>query len=151
MTIGSEQENQQRQYNGHGALGSNASHQTGLSNMQQQQQHPQDEKSLIKKQIEDERQRIKQMEERQRRQIDEAREEHKRNMKQLEEKQHLKLQLYNEEKRRLIEDMNKTIELEKDKLGNLHKIDVGNRDLQYKRNLESQRKLYEDQHDNLKK
>lgn len=39
--------------------------------------------------------------------------------------------------------MNKTIELEKDKIGNLHKIDVDNRDLQYKRNLENQKKMYE--------
>jgi hypothetical protein len=37
-------------------------------------------------------------------------------MKGLEEKQLMKMSLYNEEKRKLIEDMNKTIELEKDKL-----------------------------------
>lgn len=43
--------------------------------------------------------------------MDDVREEHKRNMKQLEEKQSLKLSLFNEEKRKLIEEMNKTIEL----------------------------------------
>jgi len=50
-------------------------------------------------------------------------------MKQLEEKHGFKLSIYNEEKRKLIEEMNKTIELEKDKIGNLHKIDVENRDV----------------------
>ena len=58
-------------------------------------------------------------------------------MKSLEEKHNLKLQLFNEEKRKLIEEMNKTIELEKEKIGNLHKIDVENREVQYKRNLEN--------------
>ena len=47
--------------------------------------------------------------------------------------------------------MNKTIELEKEKISNLHKIDVENREVQYKRNLENQRRLYDDQHDTLKK
>lgn len=32
--------------------------------------------------------------------------------------------MFNEEKRKLIEDMNKTIQLEKENLANLHKIDV---------------------------
>lgn len=50
-------------------------------------------------------------------------------MKQYEEKQAVKVSMYNEEKRKLIEEMNKTIELEKEKLGNLHKIDVENRDI----------------------
>jgi hypothetical protein len=45
------------------------------------------------------------------------------------------VQLHNEEKRKLIEEMNKLIELEKEKLVNLHKIDTDNRDLQYKSNL----------------
>lgn len=45
--------------------------------------------------------------------------------------------VFNEEKRKLIEEMNKTIELEKEKLNNLHKIDVENRDVQYKKNLEN--------------
>ena len=40
--------------------------------------------------------------------------------------------------------MNKTIELEKEKISNLHKIDVENREVQYKRNLENQRRLYDD-------
>ena len=65
-------------------------------------------------------------------------------MKQAEEKQRIKLSLYNEEKRKLIEEMNKTIELEKEKLVNLHKIDIDNREVQYKRNLENQKKLYEE-------
>jgi hypothetical protein len=47
--------------------------------------------------------------------------------------------------------MNKTVELEKERLSHLHKIDVDNRELQYKRNLENQKKLYEEQHDSLKK
>ena len=51
----------------------------------------------------------------------------------------------------LIEEMNKTIELEKEKFGNLHKIDVDNREVQYKRNLENQKRQYEDTHDTLKK
>lgn len=37
--------------------------------------------------------------------------------------------MYNEEKRKLIEDMNKTIELEKEKLSNFHKIDIDNREI----------------------
>jgi len=41
----------------------------------------------------------------------------------------MKLHLFNEEKRKLIEEMNKTIELEKEKIGNLHKIDVENREV----------------------
>jgi hypothetical protein len=47
----------------------------------------------------------------------------------LEEKQGFKLQLFNDEKRKLIEEMNKTIELEKEKISNLHKIDVDNREV----------------------
>lgn len=66
---------------------------------------------------------------RSKREMDEAREEHKRHMKQLEEKHALKLQLFNDEKRKLIEEMNKTIELEKEKITNLHKIDVDHREL----------------------
>ena len=50
-------------------------------------------------------------------------------MKQYEEKQSVKVGMYNEEKRKLIEELNKTIELEKEKLGNLHKIDVENREI----------------------
>lgn len=84
------------------------------------------------------------MEGRHRRDMDDVREDHKRNMKQLEEKHGLKLSLYNEEKRKLIEEMNKTIELEKEKIGNLHKIDVEHREMQYKRNLDGQKRLYED-------
>ena len=63
----------------------------------------------------------------------------------------MKLHLFNEEKRKLIEEMNKTIELEKEKIGNLHKIDVENREVQYKRNLENQKKVYDSQHDTLRK
>lgn len=58
-------------------------------------------------------------------------------MKALEEKHIIKLSLYNEEKRKLIEEMNKTIELEKEKLSKLQKIDVDNRELQYKKNLKN--------------
>jgi len=58
----------------------------------------------------------------------------------------VKLSLFNEEKKKIIEDMNKTIELEKEKLANLHKIDVDNRELLYKKNLDNQKKIYEDQH-----
>lgn len=72
-------------------------------------------------------------------------------MKALEEKQAVKLGVFNEEKRKLIEEMNKTIELEKEKLNNLHKIDVENREVQYKKNLENQKNLYEEQNDSLKK
>ena len=72
-------------------------------------------------------------------------------MKHLEEKHQMKLHLFNEEKRKLIEEMNKTIELEKEKIGNLHKIDVENREVQYKRNLENQKKVYDQQHDTLRK
>lgn len=69
------------------------------------------------------------MEQRLRNEMDEVREDHKKNMKLLEEKHGMKLSLYNEEKRKLIEEMNKTIELEKEKIGNLHKIDVENREV----------------------
>lgn len=68
--------------------------------------------------------------------MDEVREEHKKNMKHLEEKHLYKLSLQNEEKRKLIEEMNKTIELEKEKLSNLHKIDTENREMLHKRNEE---------------
>jgi hypothetical protein len=37
--------------------------------------------------------------------------------------------MYNEEKRKLIEEINKTIELEKEKLNSLHKIDMDNREI----------------------
>ena len=47
--------------------------------------------------------------------------------------------------------MNKTIELEKEKLSNLHRIDMENREIQYKKNLENQRSLYEEQNESLKK
>ena len=50
-------------------------------------------------------------------------------MKSLEEKHNIKLSLFNEEKRKLIEEMNKTIELEKEKIGNLHKFDDENREI----------------------
>ncbi|CDW83861.1 UNKNOWN [Stylonychia lemnae] len=120
-------------------------------NQQVQQQQPLDEFSLVKRQIEDERQKQKAQEQRNRRDVDDTREEHKKNMKHLEEKHQMKLQLFNEEKRKLIEEMNKTIELEKEKIGNLHKIDVDNREVQYKRNLESQKKVYDSQHDTLRK
>ena len=83
---------------------------------------------MLQRQIEEERQRCKAVEDRCRNELDDVREEHKRNMKQLEEKHGLKLSLYNEEKRKLIEEMNKTIELEKEKVGHLHRIDADNRE-----------------------
>ena len=51
--------------------------------------------------------------------------------------------LFNDEKRKLIEEMNKTIELEKEKLSSLHKIDLDNREMQYKKNIDNQKKIYE--------
>ena len=52
--------------------------------------------------------------------------------------------MFNDEKRRLIEEMNKTIELEKEKISALHKIDVDQREIQWNRNLAGVRKIFED-------
>lgn len=84
------------------------------------------------------------IEDRYRQQMDEVRELHKKNMKALEEKQQLKLSLFNEEKRKLIEEMNKTIELEKEKVGNLQRIDTEQRELTYKKIMQDQKKMYEE-------
>jgi hypothetical protein len=61
--------------------------------------------------------------------MDEMREEQKGKMRELEEKQGLRIQTVNDDKRKMIEDVNKTIELEKEKLGNLHRIDIENREI----------------------
>jgi hypothetical protein len=47
--------------------------------------------------------------------------------------------------------MNKTIELEKEKVTVLHKIDLEQRDIQWKRNLDGVKRVFEDQNEILKK
>lgn len=61
------------------------------------------------------------------------------------------MHIFNEEKRRLIDEMNKTIELEKEKVSALHKIDIEQREIQWRRNIDGIKRVYEDQNDTLKK
>ncbi len=84
------------------------------------------------------------MEERYRDHIDSLREDHKRSLKLQEEKQDAKLSLYSKEKQNLIQDMNKTIELEKEKISNLHKLDIQNISTKHQSHIHDQRKVYED-------
>ena len=80
----------------------------------------------MNRQIDDERHRIVAMESRYRESLEALRQDHKGTLKTIEEKQETKLSLYSREKQRLIEDMNKTIELEKEKISNLQKLDISN-------------------------
>lgn len=106
---------------------------------------------MILKLIEEERLNIKNIEDRNRKQLDDLRDDSKRSLRAQEDKQLQRVQSLTEDKRKMIEDVNKTIELEKEKIVNLHRIDIENREIQYKRNLEKQKQIYEEQHENLKK
>jgi len=112
---------------------------------------PMDEKQVLQKQIEDERQKYKAVQGRYSKELDSLRVEHKDCLRKEEERQASQLHVFNEEKRKLIEEMNKTIELEKEKVNSLHKIDLDQREIQWKANLEQMKRLFEDQNEVLKK
>ena len=54
------------------------------------------------------------------------------------------MKLLDEEKRRLKEEMNKTLELERDKIKAQHKLDTDHKDIQHLRAVEAQKRMHEE-------
>lgn len=106
---------------------------------------------MLEYDIEQERYKINAMEARFRQELERQRTEHLQTLEQIESQNGTKRKQHEEDKVLLIEDKNKAIEEAKKKQTQLNKIDIENRELQYAKNLENQRALFESQQSNLKK
>ena len=83
--------------------------------------------------------------------MDKMRQQHQKAIEALQAKQNEKQKYIETEKKRLIEDKTRTIELEKQKLAQLQKIDAEQREITHKKATESQREMYSENHDSLRK
>lgn len=54
------------------------------------------------------------------------------------------MRLLDEEKRRLKEEMNRTLELERDKIRAQQRLEVESKEMQHSRAIESQRRIHEE-------
>lgn len=110
-----------------------------------------DEKQILEYEIEQVKEKIRAKEEEARSALDKVRAQHKKAIETLQLKQEEKLKILEKEKQKLIEDKARTIDLEKQKLTQLQKVDTDQREIAHKKGLESQRELYAEQHDSLRK
>ena len=83
--------------------------------------------------------------------MDKLRQLHQKAIEALQIKQKEKLKYIETEKKRLIEDKTRTIELEKQKLSQLQNIDADQREITHKKANENQKEMYREQHDSLRK
>ena len=74
--------------------------------------------------------------------MNKIRQHHHKAIEALQAKQNDKLKYIEHEKKRLIEDKTRTIELEKQKLAQLQKIDADQREIAHKKASDSQKELY---------
>ena len=122
---------------------------SGLS--QQRMLELMDEKQILQHEIEQEKDKIIEKEKKQRDELDKLRKIHQENIDDLNAKYDEKRKYIDSEKQKLIEDKTRTIELEKNKLASLQKIDSDNRESAQKREDEKLREVYESQHSSLRK
>jgi hypothetical protein len=61
------------------------------------------------------------------------------------------LKALEKDKIKLIEDKARTVDLEKQKLAQLHKVDIDQREFAHKKGLDNQREVYTEQQDSLRK
>ena len=83
--------------------------------------------------------------------MDNIRQHHQRAIEALQIRYQERQKYIETEKKRLIEDKTRTIELEKQKLAQLQKIDAEQRELAHRKATDGQKELYSDQHDSLRK
>lgn len=91
------------------------------------------------------------MENRYRQDLERNRNDYQKQVEESEQRHAGKRKQYEEEKSIVQEDKNTAIEEAKKKLAQLNKIDLENREMQYGKNLDNQRQLFEDQQSNLNK
>jgi len=110
-----------------------------------------DEKQILEFEIDQMKEKIRQKEEEARFELDRIRNKHKQAIEDLQKKHEDRLKALEKEKGKLLEDKARTVDLEKQKLTQLHKIDADQREIAHKKGLEAQRELYQEQHDSLRK
>jgi len=89
-----------------------------------------------------ERYKIQQLENRYRSDLEGIRADFSKNIEAAEEKHSLKRKSLEEEKAMVVADKNTGVEDAKKKLGQLNKLDMENKELQYSKNLDNQRQLF---------
>lgn len=106
---------------------------------------PFDPKRGLEYDIEMERFKLHQMETRFRSELEAIRFDHQKIIEQSEQRHKDKRKMMEEEKALIAKEKAEALEEAKKKMNALQKIDIENRDLLYKKNLDNQRQLYEDQ------
>jgi len=106
---------------------------------------PTDPKGALEHDIEMEKEKIQKMEQRYRDEMDKVRKDQAAAVAELEAKHATQKQRHEEERQKLQADKTAAIEESKQKLTQLHKIDLDGRDLLYSKDLDNQRALFEDQ------
>lgn len=106
---------------------------------------PTDPKEALRFDIEQEKQRIRKMENGYRTELDELRAKQRRAIGELEADHITAKKGHDAEKQRIEADKNQAIAQEKKRLVELNKIEMDEREAQYKKSLESQRALFEEQ------
>lgn len=106
---------------------------------------PRDPKGMLEYDIEEERYKIQQMEARSRQELEKVRTDHQLALEDSERMHKQKRSQHEEEKQALTNDKNTAVEEAKKKLTQLNHMDIENREMQYAKNLENQRALFEDQ------
>lgn len=103
-----------------------------------------DEKQILEYEIDQMKEKIRLKEEEARLELDRLRDKHKKAIDDIQKKHEEKLKQLEKEKGKLLEDKSRTVDLEKQKLTQLHKIDADQREIAHKKGLESQRELYQE-------
>jgi|JI9StandDraft_1071089.scaffolds.fasta_scaffold48350_3 hypothetical protein len=77
---------------------------------------PPDEKTLLENQLADQKRRLKEREQQHQEKVEEQRKKFRADLKAVQEEQELRLSMQTKEKQKLVDDMNATVELEKEKI-----------------------------------
>ena len=86
--------------------------------------------TLLKRQLDEVRASLTQARERQRRELDEVmREEHRRALEQVQERHQVQMRALEEEKKRLKEEMERTVEIERDKVCAQQRLEIEHKEM----------------------
>ena len=76
---------------------------------------------------------------------------HKNSLIQLQERHQAQMKVLDEEKKRMKEEMSRTLELERDKIRAQQRLDIEQKDMQHQRAIDAQRRSHEEQTEQLRK
>ena len=77
--------------------------------------------------------------------------EHRRSLQQLQERHSVQLKVLEDEKKRLKDEMQKTLDIERDKVKAQQRLEMEQKEMQYQRGLDHQKRAHDDSTEALRK